>query len=170
MSELPRQLIIAIERLVLPSGMKLTAVPERENESREYHACRFAVDGRRIVFRVAKTTPTKIGQFVTLWKRPTPSSEIAPINAGDQVALAMVSIEDGQHAGYFVFAHQVLLERNIFSLNGVGGKRAFRVYPPWSKPMASAAVKTKAWQGPHFLSMSAGVAESATALKRLLSV
>lgn len=40
-----------------------------EKESSEYGACKFKYSSMNITFRSAKTTPTKIGQFVTLWKR-----------------------------------------------------------------------------------------------------
>jgi len=41
----------------------------QEPESAEYCAYTFDLNNRRITFRLAKITPTKIGQFVTLWKR-----------------------------------------------------------------------------------------------------
>ena len=56
----------AIEQIYKPAGMRLTDEAWREEESAEYGACRFSLNGQVIVFRVAKTTPTKIGQFVTL--------------------------------------------------------------------------------------------------------
>src|SRR6187402_1209034 len=40
-----------------------------ELESFEYGACRFVLNNSNILFRTAKITPTKTGQFVTLWKR-----------------------------------------------------------------------------------------------------
>ncbi len=51
-----------------PLGLDCTA-PEAEAESADYGAATFALDGAPVRFRVAKTTPTKVGQFVTLWKR-----------------------------------------------------------------------------------------------------
>ena len=42
---------------------------EIEKESSEYCAHRFEINNKKILFRQAKITPTKIGQFVTLWKR-----------------------------------------------------------------------------------------------------
>ena len=38
-------------------------------ESAEYGACSFKLNGKTIQFRVSKITPTKTGQFVTIWKR-----------------------------------------------------------------------------------------------------
>ena len=40
-----------------------------EKESREYGALQFDVMEKKIQFRVGKTTPKKVGHFVTLWKR-----------------------------------------------------------------------------------------------------
>ncbi|MGR3973769.1 MAG: MepB family protein [Candidatus Rhabdochlamydia sp.] len=36
----------------------------QEQESKEYGACRLKLDHREIIFRVAKTTPKKVGQIV----------------------------------------------------------------------------------------------------------
>ena len=41
----------------------------KEKESAEYGAYTFELAGFSIKYRVAKITPTKIGQFVTLWRR-----------------------------------------------------------------------------------------------------
>ncbi len=41
---------------------------QMENESSEYGACTFDIGNLKITFRLAKITPTKIGQFVALWK------------------------------------------------------------------------------------------------------
>ena len=40
-----------------------------EKESQEYCAAQLELKNSKIIFRKAKITPTKIGQFVTLWKR-----------------------------------------------------------------------------------------------------
>lgn len=58
---IPNDLIAAIQDVYTPAGMQLTDLAIREAESAEYGASRFGLDGHTIVFRVAKTTPTKIG-------------------------------------------------------------------------------------------------------------
>lgn len=146
-------LIAAIEQIYEPAGMTLTNEAQREEESAEYGACRFGLDGQTIVYRVAKTTPTKIGQFVTLWKRPTPASEIAPLDTGDGVAFVVVSVADETHRGQFVFDRKILVAKGVMSIDGEGGKRAIRVYPPWSRPVAKQAVKTQQWQLKYFLAL-----------------
>ncbi|RCH70735.1 hypothetical protein DT019_00145 [Streptomyces sp. SDr-06] len=75
-----------------PSGFDCSR-PEPEPESAEYVAHRFTLDGQAVRFRVAKTTPTQVGQFVTLWQR---SSE-GPI---DQHALVRVSADEPWHDGW----------------------------------------------------------------------
>lgn len=49
------------------------------------------------------------------------------------------------------FQKNVLLQRDIVSDQGKGGKRAIRVYPPWDKPTSNQAQKTQQWQLEYFL-------------------
>ncbi|MDP1835020.1 MAG: MepB family protein [Chlamydiales bacterium] len=116
-----------------------------ELESREYGAADFELDGRLIKFRVAKITPTKIGQFVTFWKR-IGKGPIAPYDLADSFDFLIVSVKDGERFGQFVFPKSVLAERGIISRSGVGGKRAMRVYPSWDKADNPQAKKTQVWQ------------------------
>lgn len=148
---LPHDLIAAVRDTYAPAGLTVTTPAFREAESAEYGACRLALDGRNVVFRVAKTTPTKVGQFVTLWKRPTPDAEIAPLDSGDAVDLVIVSVGDADHRGQFVFPQKILVDKGVMSRAHQGGKRAIRVYPPWSKPVVQEAVRTQKWQLPYFL-------------------
>ena len=58
-----------IDKLVFKTcGLNLLNF-EIELESQEYSACNFQLDRQDVKFRLAKITPTKIGQFVTIWKR-----------------------------------------------------------------------------------------------------
>ncbi|MFL9998731.1 MepB family protein [Paraburkholderia sediminicola] len=136
------------------AGMKVSGPVLRESESADYGACRFALDGRNIVFRVAKTTPTKIGQFVTLWKRPGPGHAIAPLDAGDAVDFVVVCTANASRQGQFVFDRKILIEKGVMSSPESPGKRAIRVYPPWSNPVAAEAVKTQKWQVQYFVDVS----------------
>lgn len=149
-TSLPDELTSAIRERYEPAGLVLTERPWREAESADYAACRFGLDGHQVAFRVAKTTPTKIGQFVTLWKRATPDTAIAPLDAADGVDFVIVDVADAGHRGQFVFDRRSLVERGVFSVDGKGGKRAIRVYPPWSKPIAKDAVRAQQWQVRHF--------------------
>lgn len=131
-----------------PSGLILDKIV-REEESNEYGAFEFEMNHLRIKFRVAKITPTKIGQFVTLWKRNV-SGAIAPYDMTDPFDLFIVSVRTPGRFGQFVFPNAVLFEKGILSKEGKGGKRAMRVYPPWDKTDNRQATKTQQWQLPYF--------------------
>jgi hypothetical protein len=170
LSDLPSELISAIGQAYEPAGMALTDDARREVESAEYGACRFGLDGQTIVFRVAKTTPTKMGQFVTLWKRPTPASEIAPLDTGDGIAFAVVSVADAKRRGQFVFDRKILAAKGVMSVDGAGGKRAIRVYPPWVTPVAKQAIRTQQWQLKYFLALDQSGNADAVEVRRLFGL
>jgi hypothetical protein len=124
--------------------------PLKEAESAEYGAYEFDVNGLSVRFRVAKITPTKIGQFVTLWKR-IGNGPIQPYDMSDPVDFFIVSTRKDDLFGQFVFPKAVLCQQGVISKNGKGGKRAIRVYPPWDKAINQQAKKTQAWQLAYFL-------------------
>lgn len=165
-SNLPCELDFAIKNVYQSAGFKITKEPKREIESSEYEACRLGLNDYSIVFRVAKTTPNKIGQFVTLWKRPTPKSEIKPFDKDDNIDFVIINTSDTINSGQFIFNREILIAKNIMSSNNKGGKRAIRVYPPWAKPIAKEAIKTQQWQLKYFLYMSGMRADEA--LRKLL--
>jgi len=142
-------LLAAKALLYDPSGF-VCSLPVPEPESAEYAACGFTLDGRSVRFRVAKTTPAKVGQFVTVWQR-SEEGPIRPFDADDGVDLFVISSRDDDGFGQFVFPREVLCERGIVSRNGRGGKRGFRVYPPWVTTTSRQAGSTQAWQVKYFL-------------------
>ncbi len=150
-TQIPNALKSSISNLYEPSGIKLTSDPFPELESTDYGACCLGLDHKKILFRIAKTTPTKIGQFVTLWNRPTPASEIAPFDLSDEIDFVIIHVSDGTHHGQFIFDQAILLSKGVMSKNNQGGKRAIRVYPAWIKATAKDAIKTQAWQLKYFL-------------------
>lgn len=123
------------------------------DESAEYGACAFELNGRSVIFRVAKITPTKVGQFVTLWKR-VGSGPIQPYDVTDSIDLIVINTRNKDYFGQFVFPQAVLCEKDIVSINQIGGKRGVRVYPPWNKAVSQQAQKTQEWQLHYFLDMS----------------
>lgn len=151
---LPPHLVAAIQHAYKPAGIRVTSAPVREAESAEYDACRLGLDGDEVAFRTAKTTPTKIGQFVTLWKRPAPGEAIAPFDICDEIAFVIVSVGDATHCGQFVFSQELLVEQGVMSHGQTPGKRALRVYPPWTTPTSRMALRTQRWQLPCFVGMS----------------
>lgn len=121
-----------------------------EKESAEYSAYQFELNGLKILFREAKITPTKIGQFVTLWKRIN-KGPIQPFNATDDFDLVIINARQGNNFGQFVFPKSVLLQQGVFTNGTKEGKRAIRVYPIWDKAVNKQAQKTQKWQLDYFL-------------------
>lgn len=122
-----------------------------DSESIEYKAAHFNVNNYNIVYRVGKITATKIGQFVTFWKRPKIGLPIIPFDFSDDIDFLIVNVSDGTNCGQFIFNKEVLVEQKIMSKNNKGGKLAFRLYPAWVKPTSKMAIKTQQWQLQHFL-------------------
>lgn len=120
-------LAVALDLVYKPANI-LCAEIQPETESAEYGAHSFKLNNCNIRFRVAKITPTKIGQFVTLWKRVA-EGPIQPYDMADPVDFFVISVRKDNHLGQFVFPKSVLCQHDIVSNAGQGGKRAIRVYP-----------------------------------------
>lgn len=146
--------LITAQKLVYePNGLDCKVV-EIDIESKEYGACTLQINNLRAKFRVGKITPTKIGQFVTLWKR-IGKGPIQPYDITDPVDLFIVSVRNNQHFGQFIFPKEVLYEKGVLSKNEQGGKRAMRIYPPWDQPDNSQAQKSQHWQLNYFFEIGA---------------
>ena len=126
--------------------------PIAELESAQYGACRFLLNNANVLFRTSKITPTKTGQFVTLWKRINQGS-IQPFDAKDSIDLFIISVRKDNHFGLFIFPKSVLIAKEIVS-DKKEGKRAIRVYPPWDINASKHAQKTQNWQLEYFLQTS----------------
>ncbi|WFB05921.1 MepB family protein [Streptomyces sp. LX-29] len=144
-------LAAARTRVYEPAGLACSP-PVPEAEGAEYAAHALTVNGLSVRFRVGKTTPNKVGQFVTVWQRSA-EGPIRPFDVDDAVDLFVISSHDGDGFGQFVFPREVLRERDIVSRDGTGGKRGFRVYPPWVTTTNRQARTTQTWQVEHFLSL-----------------
>lgn len=127
-----------------------------EDESEDYGAAEFTLNNRSIKFRVGKVTPTKVGQFVTFWKR-IGEGPILPYEFTDSFDFLVVSVRAENHFGQFVFPKAVLCEKGIISSREKEGKRAMRIYPPWDKANNSQAKKTQAWQLQYFIKFSENI-------------
>jgi hypothetical protein len=120
-----------------------------ESESTEYSACRFLLNNLTVLFRTAKITPTKTGQFVTLWKRIN-QGPIQPFDINDTIDFFIVSARKDNQFGLFIFPKSVLIIKEIVT-DKKEGKRAIRVYPPWDITTSKQAQKTQKWQLNYFL-------------------
>lgn len=149
---LPHDLILAKELVYDCCNLKCTQ-PLPETESAEYSAYRFEIDKKTICYREAKITPTKTGQFVTLWKRNI-SGTIEPFDFSDAINFVIISVRKENNFGQFIFPKAILLEKGIFSTPTKEGKRATRVYPPWDITSSKQAQKTQHWQLDYFLEIS----------------
>ncbi|PKA23720.1 MepB protein [Leptospira sp. mixed culture ATI2-C-A1] len=123
-----------------------------EEESAEYNACHFQCKGKNITFRIAKITPKKIGQFVTLWKR-SHKGPIEPYHFKDKIDLYIIETQHINRIGYFIFTKEILNEKGIL-FGKFEGKRGFRVYPEWDKPNNKQGISTQKWQSAYFIDRS----------------
>jgi len=145
-------LLLAEALIYKPSGLVFQNL-KIEDESADYGASEFTINNQSVKFRVGKITPTKVGQFVTFWKR-IGKGPILPYDFNDSFDFLVVSVRAENHLGQFVFPKAVLCEKRVVSCNGKEGKRAIRVYPPWDKTDNSQAKKTQIWQLPCFINFS----------------
>lgn len=132
----------------IPRGLSVRNYTS-DAESAEYSACRFDLNAAHVYFRCAKITPTKIGQFVTFWKRDS-EGITTPYDFDDSFDTLIVYVKTEKYRGVFIFPKSVLFEYGVISKDGKGGKRAIRVYPVWDKAENVQAKKTQAWQLKYF--------------------
>lgn len=138
-----------------PNGLFCTNIVI-DTESADYGACTFQINNKNVVFRVAKITPTKVGQFVTLWKR-IGASLIMPFDLLDPIDLFIVTVVKEELLGQFIFSKELLWQKGFVSKEGTGGKRAMRVYPPWDIADSKQAQKTQEWQLKYFVVLAPGI-------------
>lgn len=141
-----------LDKIYGPAGLNIHDF-EIEPESQDYGACRFRLDGQKIVFRTAKTTPKKVGQFVVLWKRAT-SGIIEPFDVNDNIDFFVVAVNTPRHTGQFVFPKDILYEKKVLQGKGSEGKRAIRVYSAWDITTSRQAKNTQAWQVDYFFELT----------------
>lgn len=142
---------VAKERVYDKCGFELTK-PKIHAESRAYVACAFELNGKMIEHRVSKITPTKTGQFVTVWKR-NDKGITQPYDILDNLDFIIITARNNENFGQFIFPKRILAEKGIITQNGKEGKRGIRVYPPWDIATNKQALKTQAWQTKYFLTI-----------------
>ncbi|MDA6069370.1 MepB family protein [Flavobacterium sp. AC] len=149
---LPKDLIIAKDVIYDCCDYEVSQ-PKPEAESADYDAYTFYLNGKHICYRMSKITPTKTGQFVTLWKR-NKTGIIEPFDFSDAIDFVIISVRKDDLFGQFIFPKSILLEKGIFSTATKEGKRATRVYPPWDETTSKQAQKTQQWQLDYFYTIN----------------
>ena len=119
-------------------------------ESKEYEACSFCINDKKVIYRQAKITPTKSGQFVTIWKR-NEQGITAPFDSEDAFDFFIITVQQNELIGQFIFSKTVLIANGIISHNNKGGKRGMRVYAPWDDVNSKQAKQTQNWQMNSFI-------------------
>lgn len=142
---------------------------KRNAESVAYGACSFELNGLKIEHRTSKTTPTKSGQFVTIWKR-SEEGLTTPFDMSDDIDFVVITSRSGENLGQFILPKSVLVQQGIFSQNGKGGKRGIRVYPPWDTTHSRQAAATQSWQIPYFWSLQKGIAPDYDQVRNLFTL
>lgn len=135
-----------------------------EAESKEYDACRFNLNGRKIISRTSKVTPKKTGQFVTFWKR-NENGLIEPLEENESFDFYIINLRSEKKFGQFVFPKSVLVTKGIISTPNKEGKRGFRVYPIWDIALNKQAKQTQKWQLNYFYEIN-----DATDIKKVLQL
>ena len=137
-----------------------------DKENKAYGALSFQLNHKNIKFRVGKITPTKVGHFVTVWKRENGTT--MPHDISDPVDFFIISVREHLHFGQFKFTKNTLQKHDIFSCHHQGGKRGIRVYPPWVETTNKQAQKTQAWQTQYFIPIHLNQTINHKHLKNLL--
>ena len=137
-------------------------------ESAEYGACTFKLNGNTIQFRVSKSTPTKTGQFVTIWKR-NKVGITEPFDISDDIDFIIIMSKSGKNFGQFILSKSVLVENGIITKNGKEGKRGIRVYPPWDITTSKQAEKTQSWQTKYFFAIKKDTKTNLDLIRKLFT-
>lgn len=140
-----------IETFILESCGLKTKDFITESEGIEYEACQFYLNHKKVIYRNAKVTPKKTGQFVTFWKR-NHEQITAPFDENDPFDFYMIKVNLENKTALFVFPKSLLLDKGIVSTKEKEGKRGFRIYPSWTKTDNKTAEKTQQWQLDYFYS------------------
>ncbi|RZK78103.1 MAG: hypothetical protein EOO92_11740 [Pedobacter sp.] len=148
---LPNELKSVKELVYDNCGFELTNL-NLSTESLEYGACSFELNKKKIQFRVAKITPLKTGQFVTIWKR-NKDGITKPFDISDDLDFIIIAAKKENNFGQFIFPKLVLAEKGIITVNNKEGKRGIRVYAPWDTVTNKQAKKTQTWQTKYFLTI-----------------
>ena len=156
---------IVKERVYDKCGFEIENLNQHQ-ESIEYGACSFMINGKIIQQRFSKITPTKTGQFVTIWQR-NKDGITAAFDFTDNLDFIIITSRSGDNFGQFIFPKSILADKGIISYKGKEGKRGIRVYPPWDIATNKQAEKTQNWQTKYFLTIKNDTSTDLELLKKL---
>jgi hypothetical protein len=148
-------------------GFDLTNL-KQNIESKEYGACTFVINDKTIEQRISKITPTKTGQFVTIWKR-SKDGITEPFDNADNFDFVIITVRNNENFGQFIFPKSVLADNGIITKNGKVGKRGIRVYPTWDFATNKQATKTQSWQTRYFMTIKNDNSTDLELIKKLLT-
>ncbi|UOU97331.1 MepB family protein [Chryseobacterium daecheongense] len=141
-----------IELIFKPLGLICSDITE-DPECKEYSGFNFMANHLKMKFRISKITPTKTGQFVTIWKR-NENKETIPFEINDNFDFYLIMTCKDDLSGIFIFPKKTLSEKGVLSDGEKIGKRGIRVYPKWDYTENKQAKRTQEWQTKYFLEFS----------------
>ncbi|WP_117170117.1 MepB family protein [Paraliobacillus sediminis] len=150
MNDFFKALTYVNENFYEPNNFFIEAI-EEETQNSDYGAGIYQLNSKSVRFRVAKKTPTKIGQFVAFWEKDRNYKNQA-FSYEKATDLLVINTFTGEgNFGQFIFPKEVLVKRNILKTATTKGKMAIRVYPRWEKPTSKQAIETQKWQLEYFV-------------------
>jgi hypothetical protein len=138
------------ENFYKPNQFVIKAIRE-EAQNSDYGAGIFQLNSKSIRFRVAKTTPNKVGQFVSFWEKDAAHKNQAFSYGKATDLLVINTFTSTNRFGQFIFPKEVLLKQKILKTETTKGKMAIRVYPIWDKPTSTQAMETQKCQLEYFV-------------------
>ncbi len=138
-----------IKNLIETSCRSIIENVEIQLHNAGYLAHTFDLDGKRVLFRLAKKTPKKIGYFVAMWKRDNDAKTV-PYEKSDDFQIYIIAIQNGADYGIFSFPSDILVQNHFLSNGVISGKRGFRLYLPSDITTNSQSQKTQFWQTNYF--------------------
>ena len=126
------------------------------------------LNGKTIEQRISKITPTKTGQFVTIWKR-NKVGITEPFENSDNFDFVIIIARNEDNLWQFIFPKSVLADNGIITRNGKIGKRGIRIYPPWDIATNKQAMKTQSWQMKYFLTIKYDNSTDIEMMKNILT-
>lgn len=143
-----------VNKIVYEANQLPIKAIEQEKQNFKYSAGTFTICPTTIRFRVANTTPTKVGQFVAFWEKDENNNNQPYCYEDAPDLLVINTFEQDNKFGQFIFPKEILLQQNILSSSSTKGRMAMRVYPSWDHPTSHQAKETQKWQSTYFIDMS----------------